>query len=192
MIFIKDLPVEQMFVEEKLEIILVDHHEIGSPLNEAVVEIVDHHQVKNDSTRLCKSSSIRIEPVGSCCTLIAEKILEEKTMTNEMASLLIGPIVFDTVNFSSTAGKTTEKDRRIFAELFSFCSTSIDSNRLFDNLKRHASEIEGLTSEDLLRKDAKQVKCRTFRFVMSSLPMNFSVEVKTNSFFIRSRLHLSF
>jgi len=40
---------------------------------------------------LFSSSAIKIEPVGSCCTLIAEKLLSSNfQMTDEIACLLIG------------------------------------------------------------------------------------------------------
>lgn len=107
MIFIDDVNLNELHEQNKLHIILVDHHYLRSKLNEIVVEIIDHHQMKKDAIYLQKYfrrfslsfsldfssslSAIRIELVGSCCTLIAEKIFSSNfSMTEEMAYLLMG------------------------------------------------------------------------------------------------------
>ena len=115
-IFIRDVPIDQLFVEEKLEIVLVDHHSLPAPLSDAVVEILDHHQVKKDSTVVVSNpSAVRIEPVGSCCTLIAEKMLaarSEFSMSEDVASLLIGKFVAN--------GKEKEEKRLDVSQVRSF------------------------------------------------------------------------
>jgi inorganic pyrophosphatase/exopolyphosphatase len=65
-------------------------------------------------------------------------------MTEEIAYLLIGPIVFDTVDFSSTAGKTTDKDRQIYVQLQTFLQSPIDHSKLYSDLREHASDITGM------------------------------------------------
>ncbi|CAF3570403.1 unnamed protein product [Rotaria sordida] len=103
-IFIDDINLNELYDKKKLEIILVDHHYLRSQLNKVVIEIIDHHQIKEDSIILQNSSAIKIELVGSCCTLIAEKLLTSNfQMTEEIAYLLTGPILFDTINFSPSA-----------------------------------------------------------------------------------------
>jgi inorganic pyrophosphatase/exopolyphosphatase len=49
MIFINDIDINELYNQEKLEIVLVDHHYLPSKLNDAVIEIIDHHQIKKDS-----------------------------------------------------------------------------------------------------------------------------------------------
>ena len=143
-IFINDIDLNQLYKQNKLEIVLVDHHYLRSELNEAVVEIIDHHQVRKDSIASISSSAIKIEPVGSCCTLIAEKLFSSDfSMNEEIAYLLSGPIVFDTVDFSPSAGKTTDKDREIYARLQKSLSTPIDHSKLFSDLRDGASDITG-------------------------------------------------
>ena len=108
MIFITDLNLDELHALNKLHIILVDHHYLHSKFNDLVVEIIDHHQIKQGAISLqeyvqrqvvllqrivcfCSSSAIRIEPVGSCCTLIAEKIFSSNfQMTEEIAYFLMG------------------------------------------------------------------------------------------------------
>ncbi len=55
MIFIDDINLNELYNQNKLEIILVDHHYLHSKLNEIVIEIIDHHhQIKTDSIVLQK------------------------------------------------------------------------------------------------------------------------------------------
>ena len=112
LIFIDDLDLNELYEQKKLEIVLVDHHSLRSKLNGAVTEIIDHHHVQKDAIALkeyeprscfiahltvlllfCSSSAIKIEYVGSCCTLIAERILSSTAkfpVTREIADLLTG------------------------------------------------------------------------------------------------------
>ncbi len=53
-IFIDDINLNELFEEKKLEIILVDHNYLRSKLNQVVIEIIDHHQIKKDSIVLQK------------------------------------------------------------------------------------------------------------------------------------------
>jgi inorganic pyrophosphatase/exopolyphosphatase len=52
MIFINDIDLNELYNQEKLEIILVDHHSLKSKLNDIVIEIIDHHQIEKDSIKL--------------------------------------------------------------------------------------------------------------------------------------------
>ena len=52
MIFIDDVNLDELSEQQKLELILVDHHSLRSKLNDKVVEIIDHHQVKENSIAL--------------------------------------------------------------------------------------------------------------------------------------------
>ncbi|CAF0745960.1 unnamed protein product [Didymodactylos carnosus] len=123
-------------------------------------------------------SSITIEKVGSCCTLIAEKLLSDKQFqfTEEIANLLRGPILFDTINFSTAAGKTTEKDCNIFSKLKSIMATSTDDKQLFNDLNEQAADISAMSIEDLLQKDLKMSMGPNIRIAVSSLPMNNTCE----------------
>lgn len=54
-----------------------------------------------------------------------------------------GPILFDTVNFSPEAGKTTEKDQQIYAQLQTFRESGADDSKLFSDLRDSSSDITG-------------------------------------------------
>ncbi|CAF3357322.1 unnamed protein product [Rotaria sp. Silwood1] len=100
MIFIDDINLNDLYDRNKLEIILVDHHCLYSKFNKIVTQIIDHHPRKENSIVLKDPSKIKIELVGSCCTLIAEEILTSNTnfqMTDEIAYLLTGMSIQDSL-----------------------------------------------------------------------------------------------
>lgn len=45
LIYLPDLNLDDLHAQGKLKLILVDHHYLRSKLNEAVIEIIDHHQI---------------------------------------------------------------------------------------------------------------------------------------------------
>ncbi|CAF1555699.1 unnamed protein product [Rotaria magnacalcarata] len=127
MIFIDSINLSDLYEQEKLEIVLVDHHSLRSKLNQVVTEIIDHHSIETDSTILNDSSKVKIEHVGSCCTLIAEKI---------------------------------------FA-----CNANFHKN-----LRQSTANITGMSIQDLLQKDVKQVAGPNMRLLISSLSSEYTVE----------------
>jgi inorganic pyrophosphatase/exopolyphosphatase len=113
-------------VHDITEWILVDHHvnHFVSP----IVEIIDHHQLgSTDLSHIVHT----IEFVGSCSTLVAEKLLTSITFCKsdigqDMLRMLLLTIVLDTLNFSQSAHKSTEKDIRIAKQICEILS--IDDN----------------------------------------------------------------
>lgn len=66
-----------------------------------------------------------IESVGSCCTLIAEKVYnksESLFAESPIADLLLSTILLDTVNLKLGIGRTTEKDIEFAEELEKYAS----------------------------------------------------------------------
>lgn len=96
----------------KKHIILVDHNELGQAvlgLEEAeVVEVLDHHRLSTIPT--ATPIRFRIEPVGSCSTLVAERGIElGKRFPVGIAGLLLCGILSDTLIFRSPT--VTDRDR---------------------------------------------------------------------------------
>ncbi len=52
MIFLDDIDLNELYNQEKLEIILVDHHSLNSKFNNIIIEIIDHHKIEKDSIKL--------------------------------------------------------------------------------------------------------------------------------------------
>jgi inorganic pyrophosphatase/exopolyphosphatase len=60
-----------------------------------------------------------------------------------LAILHEGPILFDTLNLSPTAGKTTEKDLLIYEQLRILRVSPIDDKKLYAALRRSAADTTG-------------------------------------------------
>ncbi len=93
-------------------IVMVDHNELGQAvpgLDEAeVIEVLDHHRLNTVPTSI--PIHFRIEPVGSCSTLVAERGIEQGiTFPKGLAGLLLCGILSDTLTFRSPT--VTARDR---------------------------------------------------------------------------------
>ncbi len=93
-----------LFNYQKKQLILVDHNEKKQAIDDIeegnVMEIVDHHRFggfKSDNP-----INIVTQPVGATATIIANKFFDEKLkLRKQLAGLLLGAIVSDTMNFKS-------------------------------------------------------------------------------------------
>ncbi len=112
---------------KRKRVVLVDHNERAQSvpgLEEAeILEIIDHHRLADIQTT--NPISVRNEPVGSTCTIIASMFQELGLMPSEkMAGLLAAAIVSDTVMFKSPT--CTEKDRRMAARMARIGEVSLE------------------------------------------------------------------
>ena len=80
----------------------------------AVLNFSDHHK---DQWPANLKVNKKIELVGSCSTLVAEKLLTLDALDSQMSSLLLGTILLDTVNLDPRAGRVTDKDKEIVKQL---------------------------------------------------------------------------
>lgn len=78
------------------------------------ISFQDHHKDMWPSNLKVKKA---IELVGSCSTLVAEKLLPLEILDSQMAHLLLGTILLDTINLDPRAGRSTHKDIEIVKQL---------------------------------------------------------------------------
>ncbi len=102
-----------LFNYQKKQLILVDHNEKKQAIDDVdegvVTEIVDHHRFGSFESE--NPISITTMPVGATATIIANKFFDEKLeLSPNLAGLLLGAIVSDTMNFKSPT--TTPIDTR--------------------------------------------------------------------------------
>ena len=95
------------------KIIMVDHNEPAQSVpgleDAELIEVLDHHRLGNAPTVM--PIRFRIEPVGSCSTLVTEHGIETNGIfAPSIAGLLLCGILSDTLVFRSPT--TTERDRR--------------------------------------------------------------------------------
>lgn len=55
--------------------------------------------------------------MGSCSTLVAEKLLTTDVLDSQITGLLLGTILLDTVNLDPRAGRMTDKDKEVVQQL---------------------------------------------------------------------------
>ena len=138
------------------KLVLVDHNKLAVSLEtygDKVVGILDHHK----DEELYSHAPIKvIEPVGSTATLVGEELLANSSdlIDINIAILLVGTILLDTVNLDTEAGRVTPKDVRIAAQLLK--KFSIEQSEYFENIQREKFNVTNLTTTDLLRKDYKE------------------------------------
>ncbi|MFQ5559918.1 MAG: putative manganese-dependent inorganic diphosphatase [Nitrospinota bacterium] len=110
-----------------IRLILMDHNELSQAVDGAedaeIVEVVDHHRIAGIKTAL--PINFVIEPVGSTCTLVAEKFRETGvSLSKNMAGLLAAGIISDTV--SGRSPTTTSKDFAVLERLLSISGINKD------------------------------------------------------------------
>ncbi|XP_033210602.1 exopolyphosphatase PRUNE1 isoform X2 [Belonocnema kinseyi] len=146
--------------ENKLELVLVDHHTLtdeDSSLANSVVEIIDHRP--QDVAWTWTGKRINLQTVGSCATLVAKNMLEKHPdiVDSQVSNLLRGPILVDTCNFSTEADRATPTDFEVIQSLEEVGSLDTERDAVYREILSAKTDITGLTPSDLMIKDLKVV-----------------------------------
>ncbi|XP_023223877.1 uncharacterized protein LOC111625080 [Centruroides sculpturatus] len=170
---------ERLHNDGNLSVILVDHNVLApsdSFLETSVIRIIDHHVQEN----IVKDKyDVTIELVGSCATLVAEKVFEKLPdildtqilMINSYTTFIyLGTIIFDTVCLNENAKRVTSKDMEIASKLESLLK-DVNKEEIFQEIKKAKFDVSDLTFDELLRKDLKVISNNTINIAISSLPM---------------------
>lgn len=154
-----------------VDLILVDHHIPTGKLAEMgwrIKEVIDHHEITVDEESIGLCEMVRIQRVGSCASLVASQILSNlmgEALPFNVWKILYGAILLDTVGLSrigESLGRLTDVDLRMGSRIEDmigdklFCGT-ITRHSLFTGLEKAKFNVKGLSSWDLLRRDAKLV-----------------------------------
>lgn len=144
-----------------LKLTLVDHHVLppgDAHLQPSVVAILDHHPLDPNAPTLGEGGLMVVEPVGSCCTLVAEQVMARNPALLDpvTASLLYGTIILDTVNLNPAAKRVTPKDVEVATQLARLMRPPpTSSHEVFQELTAAKANVSHLTCDQLLRKDVK-------------------------------------
>lgn len=166
-----DVDFKALYESGKLSITLVDHNQLSRNdklYQTSVIEVIDHHQKETDyDPSRCQ---VTIDMVGSCCTLIAEILLNKQPelLDQQIALLLYGTILLDTICLSDLAKRATAKDKAIVTELEKIL-VGCDRRELFQKLYEAKFDISALTMEDLLHRDFKVISNNTMNIAIASL-----------------------
>lgn len=153
---------------KRKQLILVDHNEKRQAVDgveEAEIrEIIDHHRVGDLQT--ISPIYFHNEPVGSTCTLIAEKYLQNEVYCSKnLAALMMAGILNDTMLLKSPT--TTPKDQGITTRLqeisgfepLSWGRKIFEITRSWDSMK----------DEDLISEDLKEYTIFDTTFAIAQL-----------------------
>ena len=180
-------PANFLFMEEalprlqaarKVSVTLVDHATPTGPLEELpnveIAGVIDHHPSSFSSPR---PADHVVEAVGSCATLVAERLLgeDEYSVTKPVATLLLGAILLDTVGLEDRAGRVTSKDKVMAERLGAWVDMSF--TELYTSLSEARLSVAGLSPHQLLRKDFKSVVAGEHRLGFSSVTCQLSPEL---------------
>lgn len=153
---------EEILAPDNNGIILVDHNnpsQFAKGIEKDDIEgVIDHHvqQLVLDSSRV----PMIYMPTGATATLVAKNYKASNIeIPPEIAGILWCAIISDTDKFSSVT--TTLEDVRIASELASIAKISqpeVLANKL---LAQRDANLEGLTSDELLKQDLKILQTKS-------------------------------
>ncbi len=149
-----EAPTEIRELPDGSEVVLVDHNEekqsIDNLKNLDVVEVIDHHKVKLETE---KPISILVKPLGSSCSIIAEKYFQNGVeLKKEVAGILLAGIISDTLFFRSPT--TTEVDKKLVADLNEIVGVD-DLEKFSLEMFNAKSDLGDIDVEELIKLDYK-------------------------------------
>lgn len=152
MIFSDDEPAFQT-LPAPLQLHLVDHNSSHS-LPHPVASIIDHHA--DEGQHLSASPRI-ITPSGSCSSLIINELFNPAQLAEEervqIATLALAAVLIDTAGMSH---KVTAHDEAAVEMLEACCEVGYERAGFFGALFAAKTDVEGMETRDLLRKDWKE------------------------------------
>ncbi|XP_053446724.1 exopolyphosphatase PRUNE1 isoform X1 [Nycticebus coucang] len=174
LIFRDEIDLHALHQAGRLTLILVDHHILpksDAALEEAVAEVLDHRPIEQ---KHCPSCHVSVELVGSCATLVTERILQgaPEILDRQTAALLHGTIILDCVNMDLKIGKATLKDSQYVEKLEALFPDLPERNDIFDSLQKAKFNVSGLTTEQMLRKDQKTIYKQGIKMAISAIYMD--------------------
>uniref|UniRef100_A0A8C9BHH2 Prune exopolyphosphatase 1 n=1 Tax=Phocoena sinus TaxID=42100 RepID=A0A8C9BHH2_PHOSS len=174
LIFRDEIDLHALQQAGQLTLILVDHHVLpksDAALEEAVAEVLDHRPIDQ---KHCPRCHVSVELVGSCATLVAERILQgaPEILDRQTAALLHGAIILDCVNMDPKIGKATLKDNQYVENLEALFPNLPKRNDIFDSLQKAKFDVSGLTTEQMLRKDQKTISRQGTKVAISAIYMD--------------------
>lgn len=140
--------------KNKKKVIQVDHNERGQSVDgledAEILEIIDHHRIADIQTN--NPIFFRNEPIGSSSSIVAKCYFERGIQpTREVAGLLCGAIISDTLLFRSPT--CTEQDKEIAAKLAEIAG--INMEEFAKEMFKAGTSLQGKTVEEIFNQDFK-------------------------------------
>ncbi|KAI8969341.1 hypothetical protein BDF20DRAFT_826847 [Mycotypha africana] len=160
----------------KHQLILIDHNVATHPFTAAfkVVGVVDHHV---DEKLYLDAEPRCIDMVGSCVSLVLNQFSSDLWKDNKViAQLALAPLLIDTVNLNWSLNRTTELDVKIHDVLKKF-----QPDNYFHNIEKVKSQVDRMSSYDILRRDYKEFVVGPYRIGTSAVTWYFDGWAKRDS-----------
>ena len=144
-----------LFNYQRKQLILVDHNEKKQAIDDldegVVLEIVDHHRFGGFTSD--NPITIKTAPVGATASIIAGMFLEEKAaLSKQLAGILLGAILSDTMNFKSPT--TTPIDIERANKLAKICK--VDHEELYKAMIEHSESLLSKRFIEIVYNDFKE------------------------------------
>ncbi|MBO7147261.1 MAG: putative manganese-dependent inorganic diphosphatase [Lentisphaeria bacterium] len=154
--------------EPPFRMILVDHNEVEQSLPGVeeipVIEVVDHHRIGMMPTAVPIKFTGDI--VGSTCTLVASMFKSSgESLTPELAGLLLGGIVSDTLDLKSPTAAAL--DQRMYEWLEKI--SGVKGTELMAELSRIDSPLASKTPDEVIDSDRKTYVDGKYKFSLSQV-----------------------
>ena len=151
---------------KKKKFILVDHNEMSQSINDIehgeIVEIVDHHRFGGLETN--NPVAITTMVVGATCTIVALKYAQSHlNLDKNMAGLLLGGIIADTMNFRSPT--TTATDVEVAKDLSKIAGVAIEE--LSEGLINARESILSKRNIEIVYNDFKEFEIHNLKVGLS-------------------------
>uniref|UniRef100_A0A8C0WKL0 Exopolyphosphatase PRUNE1 n=1 Tax=Castor canadensis TaxID=51338 RepID=A0A8C0WKL0_CASCN len=173
LIFRDEIDLHALHQAGQLTLILVDHHVLpkSDAALEEVAEVLDHRPIDQ---KHCPPCHVAVELVGSCATLVTERILQgaPEILDWQTAVLLHGTIILDCVNMDPKIGKATLKDNKYVEKLEALFPDLPKRDDIFESLQKAKFDVSGLTTEQILRKDQKTIYREGTKMAISTIYMD--------------------
>ena len=153
----------------KAQLVLVDHNELTQAVLGAgeseIIEVLDHHRL-GGSLRSDQPIRFVNEPVGSTCTLVANKFRNAGIdPTPGIALCMASGIVSDTLNLRSPT--TTEVDRTTLKWLGEHAKVNLEE--FIHEFFEVGSSLRTQAAEKVISEDCKEFEDRGHRFSISQI-----------------------
>lgn len=144
-------------------LILVDHNEVAQSVENVmdaeILEILDHHRIGDIQT--ANPITFRNQLVGSTSTIVALMYEENKVeLTPNMAGLLLGAMISDTLNFNSPT--TTSVDLEVAKKLAEIAN--VDSEEFAIELFSVGANLKNRSMNEIIEHDIKEYTLSNLRF----------------------------
>lgn len=163
--------------QKNKKLILVDHNEFSQSVRSIekaqILEVIDHHRINDFSTS--QPISFRNEIIGSCATIIAAIFRENQmAVPANLAGLLLGAIISDTLDFQSPT--TTQKDKDIAGYLAEISQLDIES--FAEDIFQASISSEKQTMYEMLVQDIKCFDIEGVRTMISQVIVPSAVSMR--------------